>query len=192
MQNGCNSEPNEESIMFDHVEWLFDDVQQNKKVLATNDSQLARRNYLRSLSAFYEFILCYLRETTAKLLIDEFEINEVWKIHELYPLMDETTRLSENGELKLDPNRLPFVPLVAYTLKTYARLIGFDREVLSDNGWNAFRETIKVRNRITHPKFYNEIEITDIELKMIDDGWTWWNTLVEQLSEADYKKMVGD
>ena len=114
------------------------------------------------------------------------------KIHELYPLMDETTRLSENGELKLDPNRLPFVPLVAYTLKTYARLIGFDREVLSDNGWNAFRETIKVRNRITHPKFYNEIEITDIELKMIDDGWTWWNTIVEQLSEADYKKMVGD
>ena len=178
--------------MFDYAEWLYIDVQQNRKVLETKDSQLARRNYLRSLSAFYELILSNLRETTAKLLVDEFESSGEWKIHEIYPLMDEVARLSENGQLKLDVNRLPFLPLVAYTLKTYAKQISFDKEVLSDNRWKAFCESVKIRHRITHPKFHSEIEITDNELKTIDDGWAWWNDILKQLREAHLKKMVGD
>ena len=177
--------------MFEYIEWLYDDVKQNRKVLETNDSQLARRNYLRSLSAFYELILSNLRETTAKLLVDEFELSGEWKLHEIYPLLDETARLSENGQLKLDVNRLPFLPLVAYTLKTYEKQIGFEKEVLSDNRWKAFCESIKIRHRITHPKSHNEIEIADNELKMIHDGWDWWNDILKQLREAHRKKMVG-
>jgi len=177
--------------MADYKEWLFDDVQQNRKVLETNDSQLARRNYLRSLSAYYELILSNLRETTAKLLVDEFEFSGVLKIHKVYPLMDEVARLSENGQLKLDVNRLPFLALVTYTLKTYAKLIRFDKEVLSDNRWEAFRESVKIRHRNTHPKFDNEIEITDDELKTIDEGYAWWNNILKQLHEAHLKKMAG-
>lgn len=178
--------------MIDYIEWLYDDVQQNKKVLETNDSQLARRNFLRSLSAFYDYILSHLRETTAKLLVNNFETNGEWKFHEIYPLMDETARLSDSGRLNLEQNRLPFLPLVAYTLKAYARLIEFDGEVLSDKGWNSFCETVKIRNRITHPKFNSEIEITDTELKTIDEGWDWWNALLKQLREANFKKMINN
>ena len=177
--------------MFDYVKWLHDDVEQNRKVLESNDSQLARRNYLRSLFAFYELILSNLRETTAKLLVEDFELIGVWKIHEIYPLMDEAARLSENGQLKLDSNRLPFLPLVAYTLKTYAKQIGFDKDVLSDNRWKAFCESVKLRHRITHPKFHSEIEITDTDLNTIDDGWVWLNAILKQLQEAHYQKMLG-
>jgi hypothetical protein len=178
--------------MVDYAEWLYDDVQKNRLVLETNDSQLARRNYLRSLSAFYDLILSNLRETTAKILADEFEISGMWKIHEIYPLLDEVARLSENGQLKLDVNKLPFLSLVAYTLKTYAKQVKFDKEVLSDHRWKAFCETVKIRHRITHPKYHSEIEITNDELKTIDDGWAWWNDILEQLREAHYKKMVGE
>ena len=177
--------------MFDYVDLLFDDVHQNRKILETNDSQLARRNYLRSLSAFYELVLSNLRETTAKLLVDKFEISGIWNVHEIYPLMDEVARLSENGQLKLDVNRPPFLSLVAYTLKTYAKQIGFDKEILSDNRWKAFCECVKIRHRITHPKLRSEIEITDTELKTIDDGWAWWNSILKQLREAHLKKETG-
>ncbi|MFZ3078866.1 MAG: hypothetical protein WA109_04195 [Bellilinea sp.] len=177
--------------MTDNFQWLYDDVQQNKRAITSINSQLARRNYLRSLSAYYELVLSNLRETTIKLLVDEFNLSGKWKFHELYPLMDETARLTENGQVKLDLNRLPFLPLVAYTLKTYAKQVGFEREVLSDNRWEAFCETIKIRHRITHPKFHSEIEITDLELDIIDAGWKWWNDILKQLGDALYKKMVG-
>lgn len=177
--------------MLDNVNWLYDDVQQNRKVLETDNSQLARRNYLRSLFAFYEQILSNLRETTIKLLVDEFELNGLWKFHEIYPLMDEVARLSETGQLRLDVNRLPFLPLVAYTIKTYSKKIGINKEVLSDNRWKAFCDSVKIRHRITHPKFDCEIEITVDELKTIDEGWAWWNDTLKQIQEAHYKKMVG-
>lgn len=78
--------------------------------------------------------------------------------------MDKTARLSENGRLILNSNRLPFLPLATYTLKTYAKQIGFDKEVLSDDRWNTFCESVKIRHRITRPKFHSEIEITDSAL----------------------------
>ena len=64
--------------MAEYTQWLYDDVQQNRNALASNDSQLARRNYLRSLFAFYEITLSNLREVTAKLLTDEFDFK--WRV----------------------------------------------------------------------------------------------------------------
>jgi len=167
--------------MAEYTQWLYDDVQQNRNSLACNDSQLARRNYLRSLFAFYEITLSNLREVTAKLLTDEFDLSGEWKLHEIFPLLDEAARISKNGKLDLEPNRTPFLALVAYTLKTYAKQVRFENEVLSDTRWEAFCQSTQIRHRITHPKFHTEIEITDDELKTIDIGLEWWNEICIEL-----------
>jgi len=67
--------------MFESDKWLYGDVQQNRKIFEDNDSQLARRNYLSSLFAFYEIILSNLRETIAKLLVDKFDLRGKWEFH---------------------------------------------------------------------------------------------------------------
>jgi len=170
--------------MNDNLEWLHDDVDKNRELLDKEDSQLARRNYLRSLVSLYEFTLSSLRERTAKLIVDEFEVEGEWKFHELSPLMDEMATLSGNGKLNLIPNRLPFLSLLAYTLKTYAKLIEYSEEVLSDNRWQAFRQTINIRHRITHPKFNSEIDINDEEVQVIDEGREWWNYILVELWKA--------
>jgi hypothetical protein len=166
------------------------DVNQNKDALKKNDSQLARRKYLRSLTAFYEGVISGLRETTASLLIDDFEAKGKWRIYELYPLMDDAVRLLENGELKPALNRFSFQSLVAYVLKTYAKLVDLESDVLSDNHWESFCKTIKIRNRITHPKNDVDIDITDDELKSIDAGLDWWNKTLHELFKAHKKKTV--
>jgi hypothetical protein len=178
-------------MMSDNIDWLYDDVKQNREALEQGDSQLARRNYLRSLAAFYDVVLSNLRETTAKLLTDEFDTGGEWRLHELYPLLDETARLSGNGKLELDANRLPFLALTAYTLKTYAKQLDLARDVLSDSRWQDFCQSVKIRHRVTHPKFHSEIDITDDELRSIDAGWAWWNDILRELGEAHRKKMVG-
>ena len=177
--------------MAEYIEWLYNDVQQNRKALSSNDSQLARRNYLRSLFAFYEVSLSNLREVAAQLLVDDFEFSGEWKIHELIPLLDESARLSKNGKLDLEPNRIPFLSLVAYTLKTFAKQVGLEKEVLSDNKWEAFCQSTQIRHRITHPKFHTEIEITDDELKTIESGLEWWKEICTELQDKRYAKSIG-
>jgi len=176
--------------MAENTQWLFNDVQQNRMALSSNDSQLARRNYLRSLYAFYEVSLSDLREVAAKLLVDGFDISGEWKLHEVFPLLDESARLGKNGKLDLEPNRIPFLSLVAYTLKTFANQVGFEKEVLSDSRWEAFCQSTQIRHRITHPKFHTEIEITDDELRTIDSGLEWWKEICTDLHNKRYKKSV--
>jgi hypothetical protein len=175
----------------EYINWLYDDVQQNRKIIDENDSQLARRNYLRSLFALYELLLVNLRETTAKLLVDEFSLRGEWNFHELYPLMDETARLSENGQLKLEYSRLPFLSLLIYTLRIYAKHVGYSNDFLTDYRWNSFRDSVKIRHRITHPKFLDDIDIGNDELTTIATGLAWWNDTLRKLRKAHYLKLVG-
>lgn len=177
--------------MTENTIWLYNDLQQNKKLLLGNDSQLARRNYLRSLFAFYETSLSGLREVTTKLLIDDFDLSGEWKLHEIFPLLDESARLGKNGNLDLEPNRIPFLSLVAYTLKTFAKQVGFEKEILSDNRWEAFCRSTQIRHRITHPKFHTEIDIIDDELIIIDSGLEWWNEIYAELNKRRYAKSIG-
>ena len=178
--------------MAENTQWLYNDVQENRKALTGNDSQLTRRNYLRSLYSFYEGSLSDLREVAAKLLIDNFDLSGDWKLHEIFPLLDEATRLGKNGKLDLEPNRIPFLSLVAYTLKTLAKQVGFEKEVLSDSRWDAFCQSTQIRHRITHPKFHTDIEITDHELKIIDNGLEWWKEIYSELQGKRHAKSVSD
>jgi len=176
--------------MEDQIDWLNNDVAENRLAIENNDSQLTRRNFLRSLIAFYEVNLSKLRETAILLAIDEFQISGKWDLHEIYPLMDESARISGNGNLSLDPNRTSLISMLAYTIKKYAQLIDLDEELLSDHRWESFCKSITIRHRITHPKFHEDIEITDDELKAIYEGLEWWNKTMKTLYEAHYQKMI--
>ena len=163
------------------VDLLADDAIATYERIAIEDTQLNRRNYVRALFAFYDGALSDLREQTAQLMITFFELKGEWKIHELSPLMDDRGRLANNGKLTIEPNRLPFKELVAYTFKKYAELTKSELDVLSDNGWNEFKKSIKIRHRITHPKFHSDVDISDEELDSLEAGRIWWDSTIHRL-----------
>lgn len=172
--------------MPDHFSILKDDVVQNLDVLNKNDTQLSRRNYLRSLCAYYEYVLSILQEVVTSILTDEYDLHsknkEGIEFFRIIPLLDFTVRLDESGNYRLEPNKTPLCSMVAYTLKTYAELVEINNP-LSDKRWNDFRLTIKIRNRITHPKNANEICISDSELQLISAGWNWWTEAIQVLHD---------
>lgn len=170
--------------MEEQIDFLQDDVEQNRAYLHENKSQLARRNFLRSLYAFYEINLSKLRETAIKLLLDEHFIDGNYDLHKIYPLMDDVARIKENGKIYLEPNHTSFKSMIAYTLKTYAASIDLQGDILSDHRWASFCTTIRIRHRITHPKFHEEVDITDEELEIIIEGLDWWNNTMKRLGEA--------
>lgn len=176
--------------MEDQIDWLNEDVAENRLEIENNDSQLARRNYLRSLIAFYEINLSKLRDTVIKLLTEKYLVSGELDPHEIYPLMDESAKITGNGNLSLDPNRTSLKSMLAYTIKKYAELIELDEELLSDHRWDAFCKSITIRHRITHPKFHEDMEITDKELGTIYEGLEWWNKTMKTLYNAHNQKKI--
>jgi hypothetical protein len=71
---------------------LVEDARANESTLSSSDSQVNRRNFVRSLFAVYEATLADLRETVGQLLVIDYERSGQWRLHEFVPLLDELPR----------------------------------------------------------------------------------------------------
>ena len=176
---------NNSSLMKSKIELssLIEDVEQNELLIAEDDSQFHRRNYVRSLFSLFEASLSNLREDVGILLnnqmIDKGELN----IYELLPVLDDDVQLVGNGKINLVPNKYPFKALVGYIFKKYAELIDIEENLLGNHKWESFQEAIRVRNRITHPTEGKDSIITDEEINTMYEAKNWWNESVRKLSE---------
>jgi hypothetical protein len=154
---------------------------------------LDRRNYVRSLFALFEATLVNLRETVAQLLVDKATSTGRWDQHALIPLLDETVTLGDGGKLRTEASKLPFLNLVAYTLKKYSETVGLDAaKHFSDNGWNCFQQALKnVRHRITHPKRDDSVDISDSDIKTLKAAHRWWKRILRDLHLAHARHSAG-
>lgn len=159
---------------------LDKDVQKNYGLLESNPSQVNMRNFVRSLFSLYDAILIRLKDQVFDLLEQEALSNGI-NINKFIPLLDEVAFLTKNGGVKLQPNRFSFLALVGYCFKEYARLGKFDGDILSDHRWNDFKESVYIRNRITHPSIDEGIKISDKDLEILKSGRNWWNETVKKL-----------
>jgi hypothetical protein len=87
-----------------------------------------------------------LHERTANHLVYEFEDGKL-NVYEIDALLDESATFSDNGKLQLNPDRLSLLSLFAHTLKTHVKFIGYLKNVLTDNRWQAIRHTITIHLR---------------------------------------------
>lgn len=173
---------------------LIEDVDSNLLRLKSEDSQLNRRNYLRSLFTLYEALLSSLREHVGQLIVKKWDFEGEQKIHELVPLLDQKSNINDTGKLLLQTNKNPFQNLIAYSLKMWAKLIGYNLNILSDNKWNSFKKTINIRHRITHPKFEKDIKISDKDLKYIKESEIWFKETLKKLRkfQLSYLELIED
>jgi hypothetical protein len=168
---------------------LAEDARVNDEALASSDTQHYRRNFVRSVFALYEATLANLRETVGQLLIVDFEQSGKWRLHELVPLLDEFPRPDRSGKLVLEPNRLPFLQLVAYVLKKYAELVGRKRNFLGEHGWQQFQKALKIRHGLMHPKNGFSVRVSDDELKSVKTSFEWWQCVLRDLRQS-HKRML--
>lgn len=152
-----------------------DDARENYERLKTNDSELNRRNYVRSLFALYEIITSNLRETIANRIIEQSELSGKLDIHKLHSLMDESATINSSGKITKRYNQIPFGNMVKFVLKTYCDEMGLCKNLFSE-GWSDFKKSIEIRNRITHPKYDQEFRVTKDDLYVIEKGREWWNS----------------
>ncbi len=61
--------------------------------------------------------------------------------------------------------------------------------VVDDEGWSKFRNSLCIRNRITHPKTIDDLKLSDDEVQIVADTGTWFLNNQHALFQLFVKKM---
>jgi hypothetical protein len=167
------------------VKDLVVDVFESMKALhADNQSQYARRTFVRTLFSFLEGFGRVLR---ASILGDEQAsfLPLEWR----FVLRDERIEIEQTGTPKLKDARFQFTNLFAATLRSWAMLRGWNDErialeIFGDNGWQRFQNALKVRHALTHPKLGQVIDVNDEGLAAAFDSFKWLSKICLQLLDV--------
>ena len=146
-----------------------------------------RRHYLRGLCSFVEAIGYQLRQ----ILIagggtGEFNLSagDVAVLREVNFVPDDSGKVKERALFH------GTVPLLKFTLKCFAQQHGIGEELqerLGLDGWGKLKDTIGLRNGITHPKEPAELQITMEQLETVKLAADWFSDVALLLIEKHFE-----
>lgn len=162
---------------------LLDDAHAAETYLDQNDTQFARRAYIRSIFASLEGIVWLLKQVC----LNVPNVSGPRKFHpaEFALLQDQTYDLKNNGETSTQTNFLRLPDNLRFTFRVFNRL--FQAQIdLGVRGapWDKFLRSLDVRHRITHPKKVDELDISDQEIELYRKVSSWFNETIHKAVQA--------
>ena len=155
--------------------------------------QARRRLYIRTTFAIVEGYSCLLRENARRHLFSRFAKSLSIEIQKAHFLDDYSYEIRENGEIRRK-NRCdyPLASHLAFTLRTLAEEVGSPINFISGAGWDAFKKSVGIRNRITHPKTSADIFVTDEEYATLHQGIDWAMTACQKILHKESRLASSD
>ena len=150
---------------------LGQDCKDQYLAIQSNDNQMYRRAYVRSVFAFIEGVLYRMKRTAAHL---GWPLGNL-KIAEMV-IIDETSfHVTDKGGVDHKPVFIPFPNNVIFSFKVYSKSVGSSFELsVGGAGWQNLRDMVKVRDRLMHPKTLPDLEVTDAEVKATKNTFEWF------------------
>jgi hypothetical protein len=106
---------------------------------------------------------------------------------ELAALDEIALKPDKEGHLREQANRSGMIATVALALRAYSKhqRLGYDcghrfRRI----GWKHFQASVRLRNRLTHPKKHQDLDIRDDELKRLRKAMQWWADTILDMAQA--------
>ncbi len=131
-----------------------------------------RRSLIRLLISLFESEVFLLKSC---ILTYCNENNIVLKPEKLLTLQGKKYTLGNNGRLKEEFMMVKLADDIKFTFLQLKDIRNFDLAIsFEDNGWNNLKETIKIRNRITHPKSLEDQKISADEVETCMSGRDWF------------------
>lgn len=138
-------------------------------------SNESNRTYVRSFFSMVEGITYRTRQ----ILLERYKS----KILDLAPeqlivLSEISIELKENGSIRKRQKFYDLRSMMLFTYKTYCELydkLNIYKKYLSDSRFNDFNESIKMRNRITHPKTGKDVFITGEDVQKVISAGDWFH-----------------
>jgi hypothetical protein len=154
---------------FTHV--LINDVMVAIKRLHQDDNPTHRRELVRTVSASIEGLHWQLKNDLLESCRDKLSI------HEQAAMQEETYFVDARGKVQSQPRYLPLTNAIRLVIEVVKRIRPTFEIDLSHPGWAGLKQTIKVRNRLVHPKELEELAVTDAERNAAVRGFAWFLAL---------------
>ena len=133
------------------------------------DVQATRRDLIRTMFAAIEGASWEYREHVRSIAAD---LDSLPPLVEM-ALSEKTYWVAENGEIDEQVRYISMPAMIRLTTRLAESICpGFEFDFKND-GWVSFKTSIKIRNRITHPKSITDLEITDDEIAVCQSAYFW-------------------
>jgi len=170
---------------------LLEDASEAENFLENNNSQFAKRAHIRSAFAYMEGSVWLFKQLIVQTVFQSKAVTNplhLLSIAELGLLSDVSYDLKDNGEPYEQQKFLPLTKNLRFTMSVMSRFTGYSIDLQTNSKtWDRFNKTIKVRNRITHPKNAEEIDMTDEEIQHATEVCNWFNCISKGCIEAFHK-----
>jgi hypothetical protein len=154
------------------------DVESARDATLRNPSEFNKRTLVRTCAALVEGLSFQLRQVTLASLKD----TNVLSGSELAILRETKHQLSDQGEVRERNDFQSTLPMLLFTLRVYAKNHGASYSPkTADNGWNCLRKALALRDRLMHPKSFEDLQVTDEAGTEFTAGIQWWDDSVASL-----------
>jgi hypothetical protein len=163
----------DESVSF--LEAIVEDVTESVELAKAKDSQFNRRTYIRTLLAVIEGIINSFKQSCIEAHCARTSTNSIFSDAELAMLKEEAYGVNDKGEAYSQLKTISTLENFHFTMKMVMRAAGKKFSLnKNDAGWQALKETVKMRNRLIHPKKASDLVISDDEKLLAADAATWF------------------
>ena len=153
---------------------LFFDVQDAISRQESNDTLTNRRALIRALIAGVEGLAWMYREHVLEIA----ETMEVLSEPERQALSESSFSVSEDGRISEQHRFLSTVAMVRLITRIAMKYAPGKQPDFGVEGWTNLKQTIALRNRITHPKAEMDLEISTDEIARAKSAFFWFADLV--------------
>lgn len=151
------------------------DAMISRSRVETDVKEYAIRQYVRTVFAMIEGTI-YVMKQLAQNGIEKLSAAELALIaEELYDLNDK-------GEPIIRPNYLKLEKNIKFAFSIYAKSVGLTYTLpVHESGWNSLKQSIKLRNRLMHPKNFSNLDVTDDEFNSAVATHEWFDQKYKEL-----------
>ena len=168
---------------------LAADVATARAAMISNDTQFARRQFVRATFAKLEGFTSTLKQ----LCLRSPRIETDYSAAEIALLREETFSLDEKGEPRVTGSHLKLAANIQFAFRMYARFCDLRFSLhTSESEWSDFKLAMAVRNRLMHPKKPEDLAVSEAEVEAASRVSGWIDAKHRELQELAIDKIAYD
>lgn len=161
----------------DFVQILIEDLVSEIKSIGADSSQIQRRSVIRSGFATVEGTVNMIKQV----ILSDLHLNPgLHSEAEVAMLREESYLIDNRGNVRTQPKFIPTDANLQFAIKMWCRGTNDGLLDLSNEGWQAFKSSLKLRNRLLHPKQITDLNVSDNELFEFLKAMRWFADIFNQ------------
>ncbi len=165
---------------------LSSDVAAARAAMVSNDTQFARRQFVRATFAKLEGFTSTLKQQSLRSPKD-------YSAEEIALLREETFSLNDKGEPRVAASHLKLAANIQFAFRMYARHCDVRFSLpTSESEWSDLKLAMAVRNRLMHPHKLEDLTVSEAEVEAASRASAWVEAKHLELHELAIDKIAYD